>query len=47
VCVSMVDKKEVVHCPVCLSKQIYTLKDGTRVCRKCGHRTEVLPAYVN
>jgi len=27
-----------IKCPKCESQQIYTLKDLTHVCRKCGHR---------
>ena len=30
-------KKEI-ECVNCGSKVIYTLKDGTKVCRYCGHR---------
>lgn len=26
------------ECTVCKSTNTYTLMDGTRVCRKCGHR---------
>lgn len=26
------------RCNMCYSTNIYTLKDGTKVCRKCGNR---------
>lgn len=41
-------KKEVeLKCDACSSRVVYTLKDGTIVCRRCGHRKEVIPKYVN
>ena len=34
----MPNKKLDPKCPACESRIVYTLKDGTQVCRKCGHR---------
>jgi transcription initiation factor TFIIIB Brf1 subunit/transcription initiation factor TFIIB len=31
-------KKDRLLCSKCNSKNIYSLKDGTIVCRKCGYR---------
>lgn len=31
---------EKIECSKCGSKNIYTLTDGTKVCRKCGGRTK-------
>ena len=28
------------RCDKCNSKNIYTIKDGTLICRRCGHRKE-------
>lgn len=28
-----------INCPACDSSQVYTLQDGTIVCRHCGVRT--------
>ncbi|MFQ5531658.1 MAG: hypothetical protein ACE5ES_03530 [Candidatus Nanoarchaeia archaeon] len=36
----MVEEKLELRCSNCSSKQIYTLKDKTIVCRKCGFREE-------
>lgn len=34
-------KEEQLRCKKCNSKSLYTLKDGTKVCKVCGNREEV------
>ncbi len=33
--------KSDIKCKKCYSANIYTLKDGTKVCRKCGNRERI------
>ena len=34
----MGDKKKILKCDVCDSKNVYSLQNLTLICRKCGHR---------
>ncbi len=38
VCVKYMDIKKELICSKCNSRYVYTLKDGTIICRKCGFR---------